>query len=149
MFEVVKAIGKAMDGFEEVSPSFEGLDAGWIEGESPVTVGDGVGGAAGGAEGGGTVEEALGEEGLRGGAAAVEDFGEEADGLGGKAGIEGGESGGATSEEELYVAEEGGCGVGFGGGSRRDREIGECEAVVGTAGAFTARSGGGEAFSGL
>lgn len=46
------------------------------------------------------------EEGLRGGAAAVDDFREVADGLGEEAGVEGGEGRRAPAEEELYVAEE-------------------------------------------
>ena len=48
----------------------------------------------------------FGEEGLRGGTAAVEDFGEVTDGLREEAGVEGGERRRATAEEELYVAEE-------------------------------------------
>lgn len=49
---------------------------------------------------------AFGEEALWGGAAAVDDFREVADGLRVEAGVEGGKSGGAAAEEELYVTEE-------------------------------------------
>lgn len=123
MFEVVKAIREATDGFEEVGSGFQCLDASGVEGECPVAIGNGVSGAAGGAEGRGAVEEALGEEGLWGRAAAVEDLCKEADGLGGEASLEGGDGGGAAAKEELHVTKEGGGGVGFRGGGRKDWKI--------------------------
>jgi len=52
------------------------------------------------------VHVALSEEALRRAAAAVDDFGEVADGLRVESSVEGGECSGAAAEEELYVAEE-------------------------------------------
>lgn len=125
MFEVVETIGEATNGFEEMGSGFEGLDTGRVEDECAVAVGDGVGSAAGGTISGGAVEETLGEEGLRGGAATFKDLSEEADRLGGEASVESGEGSSSAAEEELYVAEEGGSGVCFGGCGRKHRKTRE------------------------
>ena len=90
---------------------------------------------------------ALCEEALRGAAAALEDFGEVADGFRVEAGINGGEGGGAAAEEELNVSEELGDGFGLrgwgGGGVAGEEGVGEGEAVVGPANALSAEGGGG------
>lgn len=98
---------------------------------------------------GGSVHIALGEEGLRGAAAPVHDFGEVADSLGVEAGFQGSERSGTASEEELYVGEELGHCFGLrewdpGWGCVAGEEgVREGEAVVGPAHALAAECGGG------
>lgn len=123
MFEVVKAIYEAMDGFEEVGSSFQCLDAGRVQGEGSIAVSDRIGSAASSAESRGAVEEALGKESLWDRATTVKNLCKEADGLGGQAGLKGGNGGSATAKEELYVAKEGSSGVRFNGGCWNDWEI--------------------------
>lgn len=103
----------------------------------------------------GSVHVALGEEGLRGAAATVNDFGEVADSLRVEAGFQSSERGGAATEKELYVGKElGHCfglrhwGPGW-GCVAGEEGVREGEAVVGPAHALAAECGRSQPFTRL
>ena len=77
----MERIWEASNGFEQGSSCVEGLNAGGVEGEGAVAIGNGLGDAAGGAVCRGSVHVAFSQKCLRGGTAAVENLGEMADGL--------------------------------------------------------------------
>lgn len=155
----MQAIRQASDGFEKRGSGVEGLNAGRVERERPIAIGNGLRDPTRGPVSGSAVHIAFSEEALWSATPAVDDLAEVADGFGVETGVESGDGGSASANEELDVAEKLRYGLGFGKGPGRSGgrvcggdvagEIGEWKTVVGPAYAFSPECGGGESFSGL